>query len=54
MAEPTASEHRRAARRTGGNLDAGPRPELRGPRGNVELAERFRGVQVRNERGGEA
>ncbi len=54
MAEPTASEHRRAARRTGGNLDAGPRPEPRGPRGNVELAERFRGVHVRYERGGEA
>jgi (E)-4-hydroxy-3-methylbut-2-enyl-diphosphate synthase len=29
------------------------RPELRGPRGNAELAERFRGVQVRSERGGE-
>jgi len=27
--------------------------ELRGPRGNAELAERFRGVQVRSERGGE-
>src|SRR5215475_512079 len=27
--------------------------ELRGPRENVELAERFRGVQVRSERGGE-
>ncbi len=28
-------------------------PEERGPRENAEPAERFRGVQVRSERGGE-
>ena len=28
-------------------------PELRGPREDMEPAERLRGVQVRNERGGE-
>src|SRR5262249_12065512 len=46
-------EHRRPAEATKGDAVVGRRAELRGPRGNAELAKRFRGVQVRSERGGE-